>query len=165
MNQYENRSDNEEEGSMEEGREGVEMAPTNHNMKKPVVKDNEKLFTLAYKNSIKDIKSLLKRGQANINAIDASGNTILLISTKKGLFKLSKLAIKFGADLNVADSFGNTPLHYARALGLPKLIELLLSSGSNEMVKNIQGKTPIEFSLPINTKLRVSLHSLYKHIY
>ena len=55
------------------------------------------------------IEALLNRG-ANVNALDAFGQTPLRVACNRKMFGMAKLFIEKGANVNISDMFGVTPL-------------------------------------------------------
>ena len=75
--------------------------------------------------------SALVAAGANINAVDSTGNTPLILAAKNARRCASsmKKLVDAGCDLEMADNERRTALHYAcyRAVG----VEMLLSAGAN----------------------------------
>ena len=94
------------------------------------------------------VKLLLARG-ADIDAIDAKGNTALIHAATDGA-RLStvKLLLKAGADTNVANENGDTALHAAADFedGVPHTTKILLENGANVRAVNKKGETPLDLA-------------------
>lgn len=79
------------------------------------------------------IRFLVRRG-AQINSLDESGNTPLIIAVKNGQRLVAKHLIDSNADVNVTSKDGITPLSTAIQINNQDLVSLLLSNGARETV-------------------------------
>lgn len=112
------------------------------------------------------ITKLLITHGAEINAIDATGDTPLHIADEDkakvllenganpkatglqgrtplhvpGSCKRIKLLISYGADVNARDSFGYTPLHFVNNAATA---QLLVTNGANVNSRGLDGETPL----------------------
>jgi ankyrin repeat protein len=68
--------------------------------------------------------------------------TVLIMATKIGAYRLAMQTISAGASLNVQDEKGNTALHYAVEGGTSAIARTLVFQGVEIKVKNRQGNTP-----------------------
>jgi ankyrin repeat protein len=81
------------------------------------------------------IRFLVQRG-AQINSLDASGQTPLIIAVKNGNRLVAKHLIDNNADVNVAGKNGATPLAIAIQINNQDLVSLLKSKGARNTVNN-----------------------------
>lgn len=82
-------------------------------------------------------------------------NTALLLSLKRGYFKLAKLLIEYGADVSSIDDSGNNALHYACYLRNEELMDVLCASDSFKFNKEkcLNQKTRHEHLTPVDLYL------------
>jgi ankyrin repeat protein len=86
---------------------------------------------------------------AEVNAVDASGQTPLHDAAYEGSYAFIKLLLQHGAKTNIADEEGNTPLHeavYGEEKRFPlkaKIAALLLDHRANIDATNQRKETPI----------------------
>jgi ankyrin repeat protein len=60
------------------------------------------------------MEDILKRYQGNIdNICDEDGNSLLIMATIKGDYKMVDILLQRGVDVNGQNNIGNTALHYA----------------------------------------------------
>ncbi|XP_008215272.1 putative ankyrin repeat protein RF_0381 [Nasonia vitripennis] len=116
---------------------------------------------MAYRWSLYDkmdlIELLLDYG-ADVNAVDANGDTILhlLVVQRDGFVckKIAELLLKYGADVNVANVNGDTPLHTLigengrldTSCNL-ELVVYLLEHGADVNAVNAKGETPLHLAV------------------
>jgi len=91
------------------------------------------------------IKSLINNG-ADINKIDAFGNTLLYYAVEQEDIKLIKFLIQSGCDINkVERDDKDSVLHYAYFQKNREIILMLIDNGANEEHLNIYNKTPKDY--------------------
>lgn len=92
-----------------------------------------------------DVLEMLGRpGTTMVNTRDiSSGETALLIVTRRGDIPYANTLLSKGADPNLADFKGNTPLLVAADSGQAILVPLLVSRGANPNQGNRAGETPL----------------------
>jgi ankyrin repeat protein len=91
-----------------------------------------RLVQAAVRNQVGDrdvIRFLAARG-ADLNALDDSGETPLILATRLGDRWLAKLLIAEGADVNTPDADGRSPLAWAKQTGTEEIVRLLLRNGA-----------------------------------
>ena len=126
--------------------------------------------------SLKVASVLIDSPQINLNAVNAQGESPLMLAALKGNFELAQKMIQKGADINKT---GWTPLHYAASTGQlrmmrfllekyayidaespngttplmmaslyasPESVQLLLDQGADPLLKNEQGLTALHFA-------------------
>lgn len=82
--------------------------------------------------NFRDVLEFLVRQGADVNALDDSGDTPLVLAARLGRRLLVKRLIDQGADVNLPSAGGVTPLAAARATGNRDVIRLLKSNGAIE---------------------------------
>ncbi len=75
------------------------------------------------------IAYLIEQG-ADIETVNAQGDTPLLIAIREGNHKLAKHLVNLGARVTVTDAQGKTALEIAKSLGLSDIALLLLRNGA-----------------------------------
>ena len=74
---------------------------------------------------------LLERGKADIEELDADGNTALKLAAATGAASTVALLLSKGAKVDTRDKNGFTPLLFAAQKGHTEVCELLLANGSD----------------------------------
>ena len=88
---------------------------------------------------------------ADVNHIDAHGNSPVYIATSHGHAESVLIYIENGAKLNVKTHHdGLTSLHNAAIRGYVEIINILYANGALLKMKNHNGETPMEFGLKKN---------------
>lgn len=80
---------------------------------------------------------------ANVNAIDANGDTVLIIAAAHNDIPLCELLINKGADVNKKTEYGWTPLMAAAQDGRERICELLIKKGADVNAVSDNGFTPL----------------------
>jgi WD40 repeat protein len=111
----------------------------------------DSLFFEAVKdNNIDQVKRYINNG-ADINAIDASGNTLLHFSSANKLgLKITRLLIKMGIEVNIPNHIAYTPLYIAELKNNIKTVNLLKKNGAAN-----KGVSPL-LTLPIGHTDRIT---------
>lgn len=111
------------------------------------------LLKAVNRNLIKDVRSILKQKNIDINRTYKNGDTLLHISIRKGLVRLIQILIDHKIDINSINVFGNTPLHeLAETVKLSKTkSKQIFESLNEEDVKlnevNDNGNTPLHIAV------------------
>ena len=79
-----------------------------------------------------------------IDAKDAGGNTLLLVSAQNGNKRIAKLCLRRGADINMQNLNGQTVLHYCFAYGFEDLAQYFMDKGGDDSLVNADGLTCYE---------------------
>lgn len=85
-------------------------------------------------------QALLDAPKIDVNALDAHGESPLMMAALKGQFDMAKELIDKGADINKT---GWTPLHYAATGGHAKIVSLLLDHYAYIDAASPNGTTPL----------------------
>ncbi len=102
-------------------------------------------------------RALAMRG-ANVNAVDANGQTPLWFVVKKGNRELIDLFLNKGADVNAVDArTGKTMLHEAALRGHSDVVETLLARGAHKDAKDKDGYTALSYALKYGNKTAAGL--------
>lgn len=110
------------------------------------IKTHNALVEAAQLGNIGYVKSMINGG-ANINSVDASGQTALIKAASSGNDKMVAALLAGGANINFADPDGNVPLHFAAQNDHPDVMQILISKGAIINVKNNKGQTPMELAI------------------
>ena len=87
-------------------------------------------------------KVLIEHG-ANVNAVDESGRSPLILAIESSFEPSVMALVEAGADPNVQDSSGRTALHLASRRGRREIIELLLRLGPDLGLTDRAGNTAL----------------------
>ena len=91
---------------------------------------NEKDIVKAVKNNnLQSVKNLLESGE-DVNSIDSSKRSLLLIATNNSNIEIAKLLVKHGADVNQQADNQDSAFLYAGASGQTELVKLFLDHGA-----------------------------------
>ncbi|MDM1297697.1 ankyrin repeat domain-containing protein [Empedobacter falsenii] len=97
---------------------------------------NEKDIVKAVKNNnLQSVKNLLASGE-DVNSVDSSKRSLLLIATNNSNTGIAKLLVKHGADVNQQADNQDSPFLYAGASGQTELVKLFLDHGARFDVFN-----------------------------
>ena len=99
------------------------------------------------------INTILSRGY-DVNRLDISGHTALMVAAFRGHVETVKLLLDRGADVNVRDRSGATALMYAAFFAgkdnprqkCPEIIDLLVNQGADVNAVDERGTTPLMFA-------------------
>lgn len=83
---------------------------------------------------------------ADINAKDSKGGTLLHYAVGYGYRDVAELLLDHGADVNAKEEIGQTPLHIAACGRNKELVELLLAHGADVNAKDNDGSTPLSLA-------------------
>lgn len=98
---------------------------------------------LASKSGDYDSVAYLVSNGANVNAIDAEGNTSLHFANT---FPIVNILVEAGADVNAKNKDGDTPLHMSAKIGDAEICRLLIDNGAKVNATNIKKQYPIHFA-------------------
>jgi RNA polymerase primary sigma factor len=83
------------------------------------------LLKMAVLGGVKSAVQIQLRREADVNARDDSGRTLLMLAAAKGHVEICSLLVDAGADLVATDDTGKDAITIARAFGFLDLVELL----------------------------------------
>ncbi|TNN59473.1 Protein phosphatase 1 regulatory subunit 16A [Liparis tanakae] len=108
-----------------------------------------------------DIRALLQ-SDADLNAQDANGATLLHIASANGYVSVAELLLEHRALVEGKDSDGWTPLHAASCWGQIQMVELLVANGASLETKSVLEETPLDVCM--DEEVRSKLMDLkHKH--
>ena len=90
------------------------------------------VLSIAARNGYLDIVRLLAEKGANVNAVDAWGNSALLLALEKEQYDVAEFLINAGADVNAKLDNGTSILAGAKEVGDAEMIALLEARGAQE---------------------------------
>ena len=112
------------------------------------------LFAALGEDRVEVVELLLEYG-ANVDAQDATGETILLKvllrPQRSNLVDLVKLLLKHGADVNAQDGTLRSSLHLAEYEGRLEVAQMLVKHKANVNSQDNNGKTPLDILLERKT--------------
>ncbi|MDH5680718.1 MAG: ankyrin repeat domain-containing protein [Spirochaetota bacterium] len=88
---------------------------------------------------------LLDRG-ASLNAVDNSGDSLLLTSLGYKKIEMAKFLIKKGIDIHIKNKSGWTALHSAASRGRLDIIKMLINKGSGINAKTTDAGTALSYA-------------------
>ena len=93
-----------------------------------------------------EIGQILIDAGADVNKIDAIGQTPLMDASYNGYLDFVKLLLDNSAVINNSCDLGYTPLHYSVLSENHELVKYLLENGANPHTKNKYSRTPLEIA-------------------
>jgi ankyrin repeat protein len=95
-------------------------------------------FAAAAAGDIKGVERVLEVRKAptskvntNVDSIDSSGRTMLILAVMNEHIEVAKLLLSRGADVLIEDELQYSALHYAASVGSAELTSLLLEKGAD----------------------------------
>ena len=104
--------------------------------------------------SLKVARVLIDWPKIDVNRLNASGESALMIAALKSHLDLAEKLVKKGADINKT---GWTPLHYAASSGQLAIISLLLDNSAYIDAESPNGTTPLMMAAMYGTPAAVRL--------
>jgi len=92
---------------------------------------NNLLFRAVIRDDFDEVKWLIEAG-ADINALNKSGYTALMLASYLGRTEVAKLLVNAGADVRITNNDGYTALMLADQYGHKEVAELLREAGADE---------------------------------
>jgi len=96
--------------------------------------------------NVQECADLLLQQRIDLEAQSLSGETALILASKKGYTGIVRNLLSNEADLDARDVNGKNSLHYAALYGYSDIAETLLAGGLNKKMKDGFGKTPIDYA-------------------
>lgn len=93
-------------------------------------------------NNTSEVTAILQRGM-DVNTVDKSGNTLLILAVEKGNLDLVKFLIGHRARVHSRNQYGDTALMMAALKGQLEMAQLLVASGAEI---NHSGWTPLAYA-------------------
>ena len=90
--------------------------------------------------SMKAAAALLEQPSINVNALNAAGESALMLAALKGELAGARLLLQRGAEVSLP---GWSPIHYAATGPDPRLVQLLLDRGADINGASPNGTTPL----------------------
>jgi ankyrin repeat protein len=110
----------------------------------------KKFLMVAVAEGKEDLAKLLVEYGADVNAIDADGNTALMEAANFAHLNLVKFLVEHGANVNAAATLGGytgyTALIYAAQRGHVKVVKYLIKHGANINAKKKNGDTALSLA-------------------
>ncbi len=104
--------------------------------------------------SLKAAQTLTEWPQTDVNALNANGESALMLAAIKGHTALAEALIKKDADINKT---GWTPLHYSASASKLDIIRLLLENSAYIDAESPNGTTPLMMAAMYGTPAAVAL--------
>ncbi|KAM9333594.1 protein phosphatase 1 regulatory subunit 16A [Pholidichthys leucotaenia] len=101
-----------------------------------------------------DIQTLIQ-SEADLNAQDDNGATLLHIASANGYVSVAELLLENRAQVEVKDSDGWTPLHAAACWGQIQMVELLVAHGANLNTKSLLEETPLDVCMDEEVRAKI----------
>ncbi len=102
--------------------------------------------------SVTELKLLLARGGADVNARDDEGRTLLHIAAEKGSLQIAQALLERGAQVNARtlDYWKWTPLILGAGQGHTAIVKLLLAKGADPNLHSTQGYTALHRAMTVS---------------
>lgn len=112
------------------------------------------LTTAMQERSLKAARALLEHPATDVNALNAAGESALMMAALKGELAGAELLLGRGATVNLT---GWSPIHYAATGPEPRLVELLLDKGADINAASPNGTTPVMMAAQYGSEDSVKL--------
>jgi len=89
---------------------------------------------------------LVERGQVDLSARNAEGDTALHRAVETGMRRLLELLLARGADAKAPTKNGEAALHLAALHPEPVFTDVLLAAGADPRARNADGETPLHWA-------------------
>jgi uncharacterized membrane protein YfcA len=107
---------------------------------------SEPLFEAIDQHRERAALELIERGQPDLNARNASGDTLVHRAVETGMRHLLQALLAGGADPKARAQDGASALHLAALHPEPVFTELLLAAGADPRARNGDGETPLHWA-------------------
>ncbi|MDP0590317.1 MAG: ankyrin repeat domain-containing protein [Candidatus Endonucleobacter bathymodioli] len=113
---------------------------------------------LAVDNQYLEIFKTLLNNNANVNAINTNGNSVIHLVCRVEDTSMLKALLDHRPNVDAKDYNGQTALHHVVTKNMVDHTQLLLSAGASANIKNDEGVTPIFLTIYDNVLLNILLH-------
>ena len=104
------------------------------------------LLTDAVERGDLELAEALLQAGADPNAVDAAGDTALVLAAREGRAPLAARLLAAGADARARDALGHTALWFAARGGQLEVVRLLIQKGVDLDAADVQGRTPYDIA-------------------
>jgi uncharacterized protein len=104
--------------------------------------------------SLQAVRALLAAPSTDVNALNAAGESALMMAALKGDMDGATMLLERGAQVNKS---GWTPLHYAATGPEPRLVRLLIDRGAELNAPSPNGTTPLMMAAQYGSEDSVKL--------
>jgi ankyrin repeat protein len=104
------------------------------------------LFDAAQRGDVRSINLAVRHG-ADVNSLDPTGRSPLMIATKAGRFPAARWLIEHGANVNECAPIYGTPLMQATLSGQEQIVAALLQNGANPNLVNANGHAALWYAV------------------
>jgi uncharacterized protein len=108
--------------------------------------EGDPLFTYARNGDTGAVEYFLKKG-ANIDSVNAAGETVLIIGAESGNLQIVNVALDNGARVDREDKLGKTALSWAAEQGDLQVVERLIAARADINHQSRDGLTPVMFAV------------------
>ena len=92
------------------------------------------------------VRTLVENGNADINAINYKGKTVLFYGAISNNIEILEYLMRQGAKIDAVDNDGRTALWDASYFSYTEAVEFLLNNGADVEIKGQDGKTTLHFA-------------------
>lgn len=103
----------------------------------------KELISAVSEGNLSLVKSILKKGDVNINCIDEFGYSLLHSSIRDSMDLISDFLLSNSIDVNLQDKKGQTPLHYCSFYNKKELAHEILCNNGDLSIEDIYGNQPL----------------------
>ena len=97
------------------------------------------------------VELLLKKGHADLSALDEDGLTPALYAARSGFVAVMHMLVENGSNLQDKDPNGRSLLHYAAGNGRAAMVRYLTRSGMDINCVDSKGNTPLHLIAQANS--------------
>ena len=117
------------------------MVSISEYFKKDTQSNNTELVEAAYRGDLKEVKRLVEKRHADVNAKDKNGETAGMWAAWNGNFEMVKYFVENGMDVNARNNEGETAGMMAAWHGHFEVVEYLVEHGMDVNARNNKGET------------------------
>ena len=123
------------------------------------------IYELIYNKNFTYVKNKIKQNPSLCLYEDLFKQTILHIVSKKNLYQIIPLLIKYGSDVNAKTIAGQTPIHLASKFNCLESLQLLLINFGIPNLKDHQNKKPKDYNNELVFELILERASIVNYIF